>query len=62
MSIEQHLVVIIDNDGIIKPKKYDCLFEKLTKEEAINSAKKAYEKKYQTINYKLHYFKHEIIL
>ena len=62
--ITQHLVVIIDTrtHGIIEPKKYACSFESMTKEEAINSAKKSYENKYQNFNYNSYYFKHEIVL
>lgn len=61
MSIkEQHLVIIIDNENKIPPKKYCCDFNKMSQQEAINDSKKAYEKKYNNFTYQSYYFKHEI--
>lgn len=61
MSIkEQHLVIIIDDEDKIPPKKYSCEFSKMSKDESIYSSKKAYEKKYNNFKYKSYYFKNEI--
>lgn len=55
----QHLIIVIDNDKKIEPKKYCCGIDEKTKEDAISSAKKAYENNYKNFNYESYYFKHE---
>ncbi len=56
--MSEHLVIIIDNDKRIEPKKYSCYTTEKTKEEAVASAKKAYQNKYNNFNYESYYFKH----
>lgn len=53
-----HLVIIIDNKRVVEPKKYSCKITEKTKEEAVSSAKKAYENKYQNFDYESYYFTH----
>ena len=53
-----HLVIIIDKNGVIVPKKYSCKTTEKTKEEAINSAKKDYEKKHKNFEYNSYHFIH----
>ena len=59
MTGQFHLIIIIDDQAIIEPKKYCCLLSDKNKNEAINSAKKFYEQKYNNFNYKSYYFRHE---
>ncbi len=55
----QHLIIIIDDENKIEPKKYCCNFEDKTKEDAISISKKQYEKQYNNFTYKSYYFKHQ---
>ena len=54
----EHLIIIIDNNKLIEPKKYSCNINSKTKEEAINSSKKTYENKYKNFEYDSYYFTH----
>lgn len=54
----EHLVIIIDNNKNIVPKKYSCPFSTKTKEEAIKAAKSQYETKYKNKEYEAYYFEH----
>lgn len=54
----EHLVIIIDKNKNIEPKKYSCKVTEKTKIEAINSAKKAYENKYNNFEYDSYHFTH----
>ena len=54
----EHLVIIIDKNNKIEPKKYSCLITEKTKDESIKNAKKAYENKYQNFEYNSYYFTH----
>lgn len=54
----EHLVIIIDKNKVISPKKYSCKTTEKTKEEAVKSAKKAYEKSYNNTNYDSYHFLH----
>lgn len=56
--VKQHLLIIIDKQGVLSPKKYDCLFENKTKEEFIKSAKKVYQSKNNNMDYESYYFEH----
>lgn len=53
-----HLIIIIDKNNKIESKKYSCNLNEKTKDEAIKSAKKAYENKYQNFEYDSYYFTH----
>lgn len=53
-----HLVIIIDMDKNIEPKKYSCKTSEKTKEEAVDAAKKAYETKHKNKNYDSYHFTH----
>ena len=53
-----HLVIIIDKNKTVEPKKYSCKTTEKTKEEAIKSAKKIYENKYDNFEYDSYYFTH----
>lgn len=55
---KQHLIIIIDNNKIITPKKYWINFSKMKKESFIEESKKLYENKYQDKNYETYYFEH----
>ena len=62
--IKEHLVIIFDKRPEIStekltPKKYACLINEKTKQQAIDSAKKIYESKYRNFNYESFYFEHE---
>jgi len=54
----EHLIIIIDHNGEIEPKKYSCNLNEKKKDEAIKSAKKAYESKYKNFEYDSYYFTH----
>lgn len=54
----EHLVIIIDKDKNIEPKKYSCKTTDKTEEEAVNAAKKSYEQKYKNKNYESYHFTH----
>ncbi len=54
----EHLVMIIDKNKKIAPKLYTCKTTEKTKEEAVNSAKKAYETKHENFNYDSYHFIH----
>lgn len=54
----EHLIIIIDKNGKIEPKKYSCKITEKQKDEAIKSAKKVYESKYQNFEYNSYYFTH----
>ena len=54
----EHLIIIIDKNKLIEPKKYSCSINLKTKEEAINSSKKTYENKYENFEYDSYYFTH----
>lgn len=54
----EYLVIIIDNKGVVEPKKYACLMSKYTKDEAIKLAKKLYEEKYKNKDYESYTFTH----
>ena len=54
----EHLIIIIDKNGKVEPKKYSCKLNEKTKDEAIKSAKKFYEEKYQNFEYNSYYFTH----
>lgn len=54
----EHLVIIIDKNGKIEPKKYSCNLNQKTKDEAIKSAKKAYELAYKNFEYNSYHFTH----
>ncbi len=58
---QQHLVIIIDNNKVITPKKYTYEFNEGTKEELVPKAKKLYEKNHKNFQYEAYYFLHEII-
>lgn len=53
-----HLVIIIDNKGIVNPKKYSCKTTEKTKEEAVKSAKKKYETDTKNFDYESYHFTH----
>ena len=55
---KEHLIIIIDNNKNVLPKKYSCLISDKTKEEAIKSSKEMYEKKYKNFSYESYYFEH----
>lgn len=54
----EHIIVIIDKNKKVEPKKYSCALQLKTKEEAVNSAKKAYEKIHKNFSYDAYYFEH----
>ncbi len=54
----EHIVVIIDKYKKVEPKKYSCAFKLKTKEEAVKSAKLAYEKIHKNFSYDAYYFEH----
>lgn len=54
----EHLVVIIDQNKTVEPKLYSCNKNDKTKEEAVKSAKKIYEQKYNNKDYEAYYFIH----
>jgi len=55
----EHLIIILDNEKKVDPKKYSCPIENMSKQEAINAAKKSYEKSYNNFNYESYYFTHK---
>ena len=54
----EHLIIIIDKNGKVEPKKYSCNLNKRTKDEAIKSAKMLYEQTYKNFEYNSYYFIH----
>ena len=52
----EHLIVIIDNNKKVEPRLYSCKVEAKTKQEAINSAKRTYEKNTNNFDYTDYYF------
>lgn len=54
----EHLVVIIDNKGVVPPKLYSCKLTEKTKDDAVKSAKKAYETKTKNFDYEAYHFTH----
>lgn len=60
MIKKQHLLIVIDNNKNIVPKKYSLEFGKLSKEEFIKQSKQLYEKTNKNFNYETYYFEHII--
>ena len=54
----EHLIIIIDKNNVIEPKKYNCKLTEKTKKDAIDAAKKSYENKYKNFEYDSYYFTH----
>lgn len=57
-NTKEHLVIIIDNNKEVIPKKYTCSMLTHTKEAAITESKKLYEKNHKNYNYESYYFEH----
>lgn len=55
----EHLIIIIDKNKNVEPKKYSCAIQLKTKEEAVKTAKLAYEKIHKNFSYDAYYFKHD---
>lgn len=58
--MKQHLLIIIDNNNEVDPKKYTQDILKSTKEAFIQSSKKLYEKNHNNFAYESYYFLNEI--
>lgn len=54
----EHLVIIIDNNKVITPRKYDCKLSAMTKEQAVKEAKKTYENQTNNKEYEAYHFTH----
>jgi len=58
--MKQHLLIVIDNNKKVEPKKYSIEYSKTNKEDFIKNSKKIYENNNQNYDYESYYFIHTV--